>query len=127
MGWPVRAAAPVPAAPAAGNVEHGRYLAEQVAMCVECHSPRDKDGRIIEAQKFTGAPLPVKPAGSPEFWAVRAPRNRGLPGYDDAQALRLLTKGAIARDGRQLKLPMPRFRMSEQDALDVIAYLRSLK
>ncbi|HEX5109525.1 MAG TPA: c-type cytochrome [Vicinamibacterales bacterium] len=106
-----------------GNVEHGRYLAEHVAMCVECHSERDSSGNIIESQKFVGGNIPFLP---PDGWATRVPRNRGLPGYTDEMAMRLLTQGAIGRDGKQLKPPMPRFRMTPQDAADVIAYLRSL-
>jgi mono/diheme cytochrome c family protein len=106
-----------------GNAEHGKYIAEHVAMCVECHSGRDSQGNILSAERYDGAPLPFIPP-SPE-WATRAPRNRGLPGYTDAMAMRLLTQGAIGRDGRQLKLPMPRFRMAPQDAADVIAFLRS--
>jgi hypothetical protein len=109
-----------------GNAEHGRYIAEHVAMCVECHSGRDDSGAIIESQKYMGAPIPVRPP-LPADWAIRAPRNRGLPGYDDAQAMRLLTEGAIGREGNQLRLPMPRFRMTRQDAADVIAFLRSLR
>jgi hypothetical protein len=108
-----------------GNAEHGRYIAEHVAMCVECHSGRDSSGNILESEKYDGAPIPFVPP-SPE-WATRAPRNRGLPGYTDAMAMRLLTQGAIGRDGRQLRLPMPRFRMMPQDAADVIAFLRSLR
>jgi len=44
------AAAQPPAAYAMprGNAEHGRYLAEHVAMCVECHSGRDHEGNIID-------------------------------------------------------------------------------
>jgi len=124
-----------PAAPAAppssqtgaitGNIEHGRYIAEHVAMCVECHSGRDSHGNIIDAERYLGAPIPVGPAWATD-WALRAPRNKGLPGYDDAMAMRLLTEGSIGRDGLQLKLPMPRFRMTPQDAADVIAFLRSL-
>lgn len=125
-GWsssstPVAATAQ-PAASSA-NVEHGKYLVTHVAMCVECHSPRDESGTIIPGREFTGAPIPVAPLPD---WATRAPRNRGLLGYDDRQAMRLLMEGAIARDGSQLKPPMPRFRMSNEDAMDVIAYLRSL-
>ena len=108
-----------------GNIAHGRYLAEHVAMCIECHSRRDAKGNIIESEAFLGAPIPVAPPGAND-WANRAPRNRGLPGYTDEQALRLLTEGAIGRDGKQLRLPMPRFRMTRQDAADVIAFLRSL-
>jgi len=109
----------------AGNVQHGRYLAERVAMCVECHSARDGEGRIIEPDKYLGGNIPFAPPW-PNDWATRAPRNRGLVGYDDKAALRLLTEGAIGRDGRQLRPPMPRFFMTTQDAADVIAFLRSL-
>lgn len=109
--------------PVTADVEHGKYLATHVAMCVECHSPRDDSGNILPGYEFTGASIPVEPLAD---WATRAPRNRGLLGYDDRQAMRLLTEGAIARDGGQLKLPMPRFRMTNEDAMDVIAYLRSL-
>ena len=94
-------------------------------MCIECHSRRDAQGKIIESEAFLGGPIPVAPP-PPNDWANRAPRNRGLPGYTDEQALRLLTEGAIGRDGKQLRLPMPRFRMTTQDAADVIAFLRSL-
>ena len=106
-----------------GNIDHGRYLAERVAMCVECHSERDAQGHILENGKFVGGNIPFV---APADWATRVPRNRGLPGYTDAMAMRLLTQGSIGRDGRQLKAPMPRFRMTPQDAADVIAYLRSL-
>lgn len=124
---PRPASAPAPAATMpAGNVEHGRYIAEQVAMCVECHSGRDKNGNILDREKYMGAPIPFAPPW-PNDWANRAPRNKGLPGYTDAEALRLLTQGAIGRDGRQLRAPMPRFRMTPQDAADVTAFLRSLR
>jgi len=36
------------------------------------------------------------------------------------------TGAPIDRDGRQLRPPMPRFRMTLQDAADVVAYLKSL-
>jgi mono/diheme cytochrome c family protein len=108
-----------------GNIEHGRYLTEQVAMCVECHSGRDEQGTIIPADRYMGGAIPPGPPWS-VGWANRAPRNKGLPGYNDDQALRLLMQGAINREGRQLQPPMPRFRMTAQDAADVIAFLRSL-
>lgn len=109
-----------------GNIEHGRYLVHNVAMCPQCHSPRDDQGNLIESRLFEGGPIPVRPPW-PNDWALIAPRNKDLPGYDDAAAMRLLTQGAIGRDGRQLRLPMPRFHMSKQDASDVIVYMRSLQ
>jgi mono/diheme cytochrome c family protein len=122
------AQAPRPAATTgtvSGNVQHGRYLVESVAMCIECHSGRDSRGNIIDTQRYMGGLIPFAPPW-PNDWATRAPRNKGLPGYDDALALRLLTEGSIGRKGEQLRPPMPRFRMTRQDAADVIAYLRSL-
>ena len=116
----------LPAQTPAGNVEHGRYLVAHVAMCRECHSPRDERGDIVRGQEFTGAPIPFRPPW-PNDWALRAPRNRGLPGYTTPLGIRLLTQGAVDREGRQLRPPMPRFRMSLQDAADVVAYMKSLE
>ena len=126
-----------PAAPAAGgqpaatapkvvgNLEHGRYLVEQVVMCYECHSTRDPQGNIMAGTKFKGGAMPVRPTWSTD-WPLQIPRIAGLPGYTDELAIRLLTQGAIRWDGKQLRAPMPRFRMSQQDAADVIAYLRTM-
>jgi mono/diheme cytochrome c family protein len=117
-----------PARIPAGNVERGDYLAHGVAMCVECHSPRDASGRVLADQEFNGAAVPVeRPAWAGGDWALRAPRNRGLPGYTTELAVRLLVNGAVDREGRQLRAPMPRFRMNVQDAADVVAYLKSLR
>jgi mono/diheme cytochrome c family protein len=124
-----RAASPehqaLPAKVPVGNAERGNYITHHVAMCVECHSPRDDSGQIIPGQEFTGAAIPVRPA-APTDWALRAPRNRGLPGYTPELAIRLLTQGGVDRDGRQLRPPMPHFRLTVQDAADVVAYLKSL-
>ncbi|MEZ5284702.1 MAG: cytochrome c [Vicinamibacterales bacterium] len=109
----------------AGDVQRGQYIVEHVAMCPECHSTRDRNGNILPETRFLGGPMPPAPAWVPD-WAARAPRNAGLPGYSDEQAMRLLTEGAIGRIGEQLKAPMPRFRMNRQDAADVIAYMRTL-
>jgi mono/diheme cytochrome c family protein len=112
-------------AKASGNIEHGRYLVENVVMCYECHSTRDPQGNIVPGTRFKGGPMPMRPSWTSD-WPIQIPRIAGLPGYNDDQAMRLLTQGAIRRDGVQLRYPMPRFHMSPQDAADVIAYLRSL-
>ena len=110
---------------ASGNLEHGRYLVENGVMCYECHSTRDPQGNIVPGTKFRGGPMPMRPSWSSD-WPIQIPRIAGLPGYTDEQAMRLLTQGAIRFDGKQLRYPMPRFRMSPQVAADVIAYLRTL-
>jgi mono/diheme cytochrome c family protein len=115
-----------PARAARGDIEHGRYIIEGVAMCFECHSTRDGAGSIIPGTRFMGGPLPVPSPPWAANWAVRTPRIAGLPGYTTETGIRLLTQGAIGRDGTQLRPPMPRFRMSPQDAADVVAYLKSI-
>jgi mono/diheme cytochrome c family protein len=112
------------AAQASGDVDRGRYIVESVAMCAECHSPRDGHGVILKDNKFKGGPIPVNPPWT-NNWANRAPRIAGLPGYTDEMVIKLLTQGAIGRNGLQLRAPMPRFRMDERDALAVAAYLRT--
>lgn len=125
-----RPAAATPAAPAApaamkGDAAHGRYLVERVAMCGECHSSRDEAGNIIETSRLHGGQMPAR-VPWPADWPVMAPRILGLPGYSDAEAMRLLTEGAIKRNGTKARAPMPRFHMTTQDAADVIAFLRSM-
>jgi mono/diheme cytochrome c family protein len=111
-----------------GEVARGRYIVEQVAMCGECHSTRDDRGGIVPGTRFMGGALPVRPTWASESdWALRAPRIAGLPGYTDQLATRLLTEGAIGRNGVQLRAPMPRFRMTTEDAAAVAAYLRSIQ
>ncbi len=118
------AAASAASAELRGNAARGRYLVERVAMCGECHSTRDQAGVIIPATRLQGGPLPIK-VPWPADWPLQVPRIAGLPGYSDAEALRLLTDGAIKRIGGQARAPMPRFRMTAEDAADVIAFLRT--
>jgi mono/diheme cytochrome c family protein len=122
---PAGGAQPATSGTSIGDVERGRYLVERVVNCWECHSARDSSGRIVPGTKFMGGPMVVRPPW-PIDWPNAFPRIAGLPGYSDEEGLRLLMQGAIKRDGTQLRLPMPRFRMNRPDAADVIAYLRSL-
>ncbi|MFI5178265.1 MAG: hypothetical protein ACHQO8_06870 [Vicinamibacterales bacterium] len=117
---------PPPAAQsdAASLVARGEYLANRVAMCVQCHSPRDIHGNVLLTQKFRGAPIPVTSPWPEREFAFRAPSIAGLPGFTDEQIIALLTEGkAIDRDPP--RPPMPPFRMMRQDAQAIVAYLRS--
>jgi mono/diheme cytochrome c family protein len=116
---------PAPPPPALqGDAVHGRYLVERVAMCGECHSTRDDTGTIIPATRLRGGAMPAT-VPWPADWPLQVPRIAGLAGYSDIEALRLLTEGAIKRNGSQARAPMPRFRMTPSDAADVIAFLRT--
>jgi mono/diheme cytochrome c family protein len=114
----------------AGSMEdgmsRGKYLVEQVAMCVQCHTPRTQTGELIETRYLQGGPVPV--SAPPNFridWAYKAPAIAGLPGYTIQDGLKLLTQG-ITPDGRIPKAPMPKFRLTRGDAEAVVSYLKSL-
>src|SRR4051794_10290930 len=104
----------------------GRYLVDHVAMCIQCHTPRDENGQLLLNAYLQGAPVPVKAPVNAKNWALRAPAIAGLPGYDKNQAVRLLTEG-ITADGRTPNPPMPPFRFSRTDAEAIASYLESLR
>jgi mono/diheme cytochrome c family protein len=110
---------------AQAQIEHGRYLVHEVARCVQCHSPRTKDGALIERRLLQGAPIPLQSPYPNQVWAYRAPQIAGLPGWTDQEIMTLLTTGARP-NGRYPRLPMQRFHMKPKDAAAVVAYLRSL-
>ena len=127
---PTPSAAPPPARPAAREsdprlIERGRYLTHDVAMCVQCHSPRDDRGRILPGQEFRGATNPFAAPFPGVPWAIRSVNIRGLGGLPDEAVIRLLTTG-VGRRGLPPDPPMPPFRMSRGDAEAIVAYLRSL-
>ncbi len=110
---------------ASGNVEHGKYIVQNVANCIQCHSPRDANGALLMDQLLMGAPVPLRSPFANQQWAFHAPRIAGMPGYSEEEGIRLLTQG-ITRNGQPPRPPMLQFRMTEQDARDVVAYLKSL-
>jgi mono/diheme cytochrome c family protein len=108
------------------EVSRGRYLVEQVAMCVQCHTPRSQTGELLLTRYLQGAPVPV--SAPPNFrmdWAYKAPAIAGLPGYTRQDGIRLLMEG-ITPDGRIPKPPMPKFRLRRDDAEAVVSYLKSI-
>lgn len=109
----------------AAVVARGEYLANRVAMCVQCHSPRDASGAIRPSEKFRGGAIPFRSPWPDSEWAYQAPSLAGLPGFTDEQIVSLLSQGRAT--GRTTpRSPMPQFRMSQEDAAAIVAYLRSL-
>ncbi len=111
---------------AADTVKRGEYLVHHVAMCIQCHSPRDEAGNLIRTQLLQGAPMPVKSPFTNQQWAFRAPKIAGLPGWSEEDAVKFLQTGRDRR-GYSPQPPMPPFRMTQQDAAAVVAYLKSLE
>jgi len=109
-----------------GQVARGEYLVNQVAMCVQCHTPRDANGDLDRTHLLQGAPMPVSSPFPNKKWAFRAPAIAGLPGWSDEDVVSLLTTGRRL-NGYMPNPPMPPFRLSREDAEAVVAYLRSLR
>jgi mono/diheme cytochrome c family protein len=109
----------------AGDAARGKYIVESVAMCGQCHTPRDSQGNPDRSRWLQGGSLPFMPAQPDADWPVSAPRIGGNPPASDADMVKLLTTG-IWTNGNRLRYPMPQFRMDKADAEAVVAYLKSV-
>ncbi|MER2995935.1 cytochrome c [Pontibacter populi] len=116
-------------------IARGEYIANHVAVCIDCHSERDWS-------KFAG---PIKPGthgkggdrfdqtmGFPGvFYAknITSDKETGIGSWTDGELYRALTAG-VSKDGDPLfpMMPYNAFRqMREQDLHAVIAYIRTLE
>jgi mono/diheme cytochrome c family protein len=109
----------------ASEVARGKYLVENVAMCGECHTPRDDRGELKESAWLRGAPIWIEPVKHITNWADSAPPLAGLPSLNDQQAETVLEKGT-GPQGEQLRPPMHIYHMNHEDARAIVAYLKSL-
>jgi mono/diheme cytochrome c family protein len=109
----------------ASQIARGKYLVERVAMCADCHSPRDGKGEFIRERWLQGSALDFKNTVPMPKWAEVAPPIAGLPGWTAEQGIAFLMSGKEPR-GEMPDPPMPRYRMNREDATAVVAYLRSL-
>lgn len=114
------------------RLARGKYIAEDVAGCMVCHSPHDwtkHDAPIPEGMEGAGENFPV--AGLPG--QITAPnltpdRQTGAGSWSDDQLARAIREG-IGHDGRALFpiMPYEHYRsMSDEDLASVIVFLRSL-
>jgi mono/diheme cytochrome c family protein len=107
------------------EVARGKYLVEEVAMCPECHTPRNEGGELDHGAWLQGAPIWIVPTRHIQNWADRAPALAGLPSFTDEEMERVLEKG-IGPEGEVLRPPMHIYHMQPADAKAIIAYLKSL-
>lgn len=107
------------------QIAHGKYLVHHVAQCIQCHTPRDPSGTLIQSQLLQGAPIPVRGPAFSKPWAAASASLAGLGNYQQGFVKHLLMHGKRP-DGSRPESPMPRFHLTETDADAVIAYLKSL-
>ncbi len=113
------------------RVARGAYLANNVCVCMDCHSTRDwtvysaplKAGTLgVGGEKFD------QTMGFPGSFIAPNITPHGLKGWSDGELYRAITSG-VSRDGHPLFpiMPYPSYgKMTTEDVHSIIAYLRSL-
>ncbi|WP_347158114.1 c-type cytochrome [Pontibacter chitinilyticus] len=115
-------------------VKRGEYLANHVAVCIDCHSTRDWS-------RLTAPPLPGTMGkggdkfdhslGFPgTFYArnITSDKESGIGAWTDGEVYRAITSG-VSRNGDPLFPMMPYkaySQMSQEDAYAIVAYIRTL-
>jgi mono/diheme cytochrome c family protein len=122
--------ASVPEPPANDPVERGRYMAVNLAHCMDCHSAQLSEGRTDPNGRGALGLVLQGPWGSVQAANISSHPTAGIGRWTDAQVLAAITQG-VSADGRRLAPPMggraPVWaRMDPADLRDVLAYLRSL-
>lgn len=116
----------------AALLARGEYMANNVSVCMDCHSTRDwsqfsgpiKEGSLGQGGEYFGPEM-----GFPGTFYSRNITPASLGSWTDGEIFRAITTG-VSRDGGVLFPVMPYHYYSKMDTEDVraiIVYLRSLK
>ena len=122
--------ATVPDPPADDPVARGRYIAENLAHCMDCHSAQLSEGRADPNGRGARGLVLEGPWGAVQAANISSHPTEGIGRWTDEQILGAITRG-VSADGRRLAAPMggraPVWaRMDPADLRAVVAYLRSL-
>lgn len=120
------ACSPAAEAPLTGQalIDRGDYLVNGVVLCGDCHTPRLPNMESDLTRRLQGAD--IGESGPPEVFATYAPALAGGPAnYTEEQFISFLQTG-VRPDGSHPRPPMPPYRLNEEDARAVNAYIRSL-
>jgi mono/diheme cytochrome c family protein len=123
--------------PNKGSATRGRYLATQVGLCIECHTPHKMGADVLETAKyfqggedftsFFAATLMIKPVSK----NLTSDLQTGLGMWTPREIVKVLKEGK-AKDGSGICPPMPVGPMgaygglTADDALDIANYIASL-
>jgi len=113
------------------RIERGKYLANHVMVCIDCHSSRDwskLSGPIVPGTEGTGGEVFDERMGFPGSFVAPNITPYHLKEWTDAEIYRAVTAG-VSKDGRALFPIMPYLTygtMDKEDVYSVIAYIRTL-
>lgn len=114
------------------RIERGKYLANHVTVCMDCHSTRDWtlfSGPMVEGTQGVGGELFDENMGFPGKIYASNLTPHALIDWSDGELLQAVTMGQ-SKDGRALFpiMAYPRFgKMDQEDIYSIIAYIRSLQ
>ncbi len=113
------------------RVAHGKYLANAVAACMDCHSTRDWSkfaGPLMDGTLGKGGEVFPEEFGFPGTFYSKNITPYGIGSWTDGELFRAITSG-VNKDGEALFPVMPHKaygKCDKEDIYDIIAYLRSL-
>lgn len=113
-------------------VERGRYLANHVAVCMDCHSTRNWDyysGPITPGTLGKGGEVYDERSGLPGLIVSKNITPYNLGDWSDGELFRVIT-GGLQKDGDALfpLMPYDAYRtMDERDLFGIMAYLRTIE
>jgi len=118
--------------PTSERIERGRYLANSVTVCMDCHSTRDWSkfsGPLTEGTLGKGGDRFDQRIGMPGVFYARNITPEGIARYTDGELFRVITTG-VTKEGRAMFPLMPYLyygKMDQEDIYSIIAYIRSIE
>ncbi len=113
------------------RIERGKYLANSVTVCVDCHSTRDWSRFLAPLMNGTlgkGGERFDNKQGFPGVYYSKNITPPGISRYTDGELYRVITTG-VTKEGRAMFPVMPYHyygKMDPEDIKSIIAYLRTL-
>jgi hypothetical protein len=113
------------------RIARGKYLANSVTVCMDCHSTRDFtkfSGPLVEGTLGKGGDRFDQSVGMPGVFFPRNITPEGIGRYTDGELFRVITAG-VTKEGRPMfpLMPYPYYgSMANEDIYSIIAYLRSI-
>jgi mono/diheme cytochrome c family protein len=114
------------------RIERGKYLANHVTVCMDCHSTRSKDlfsGPLLPGNFGGGGEKFDKDMGFPGNFYSKNITPYGLSNWTDGEIFRAVTTG-VNKVGKALFPVMPYHaygQIDNEDVYSIIAYLRTLE
>jgi mono/diheme cytochrome c family protein len=113
------------------RIERGKYLANSVTICMDCHSKRDYSkfsAPPVDGTLGQGGERFDQTVGMPGEFHSKNITPAGIGRYTDGELYRVITAG-VTKEGRAMfpLMPYPYYAsMDKEDIYSIIAYLRSI-